>query len=62
MVAFSESAEHRAATKARVDTVITWAGLLRRIPTPTELSRWMPETSLARVTLALGSYSYAWRF
>lgn len=62
MVAFSESEEHRAATRARVDTVITWAGLLRRIPTPTELARWMPETGLARVTLALGSYSYAWRF
>ncbi|MBS1848381.1 MAG: trypsin-like serine protease, partial [Actinobacteria bacterium] len=42
MVGFSESNENITNTKARTDVLITYWGLLHRLPTSTELSTWLP--------------------
>jgi hypothetical protein len=38
MVHFSESSEHRRKTQPKVDAVLTYVGMLRRVPTSAELS------------------------
>ena len=45
MVGFSESNEYKNKTKGLVDTVNVYTGMLRRIPTPSEIAIWAPGTA-----------------
>ena len=62
MVGFSESAEHRALTDPTTRVTAAFWALVRRVPTPTEISQWTgrPTDDLAR--LLLTSWTYANRF
>jgi hypothetical protein len=62
MVGFSESAEHRALTDATTRVTAAFWALVRRVPTPTEMSRWTgrPTGDIARFLLS--SWTYAHRF
>lgn len=62
MVGFSESSEYKNANRARVDVIITFFGLLRRVPSSGELSAWLPQPNLNLNRFLLSSYSYANRF
>lgn len=62
MVGFSESSEYRRANKARVDVIISYFGLLRRIPTEGELAAWEGQPNLNLLRTLLGSFPYANRF
>lgn len=62
MVGFSESPEYRAANKARVDVISTFFVHLRRVPSPSELTTWLPQSNLALNDSLLKSFTYANRF
>lgn len=53
MVGFSESNEYKTKTKALVDVVNVFTGMLRRVPTTTEISTWQPQlaSGTSRATL-----------
>lgn len=62
MVGFSESAENKAATRGRVDVIVTFFGLLHRVPFSHEYSAWLGHSTLGLTEFILGSFSYANRF
>ncbi|MGI8937341.1 MAG: trypsin-like serine protease [Iamia sp.] len=62
MVGFSESSEYKNANKARIDVIITFFALLRRVPSSAELSGWLPQPNLNLNSFLLSSFSYAARF
>ncbi len=62
MVGFSESSEYRNAKAARINVIITYFELLRRVPTPSELTADLPTSNPSLVIKLLQSYSYALRF
>lgn len=62
MTGFSEGSEFKTEQKARVDVVITFFGLVRRVPNSTEIAGWEPNPNLDLITALLGSRQYAVRF
>lgn len=62
MAGFSESSEYRNENKPRVDVIISFFGLVRRVPNAGELATWEPQDNLALDGFLLRSLSYAWRF
>ncbi|WCO68899.1 trypsin-like serine protease [Iamia majanohamensis] len=62
MAGFSESSEYRNENKPRVDVIISFFGLVRRVPNAGELSAWQPQENLALDAFLLRSLSYASRF
>lgn len=62
MVGFSEASEYKDPNKPRVDVIISFFGLVRRVPSAAELSTWTPRTNLALSDFLLGSFAYASRF
>lgn len=62
MVGFSESSEYQNENKPRVDVIISFFGLVRRVPNGGELSAWEPRDNVDLDGYLLRSLSYAWRF
>ncbi len=62
MVGFSESSEYKTANKVRIDVIISFFGFIRRVPTPTELSTWTPQSNVNLTTFLIASTAYFNRF
>ncbi|MBI2708938.1 MAG: trypsin-like serine protease [Actinobacteria bacterium] len=62
VLGISASPEFIEATQARIDVTISFFGLVRRVPTGTELAQWTPSPLADLVSFLLASYSYAARF
>lgn len=62
MVGFSESAEYVGATKARTDVLITYFGLVRRLPGESEIAFWTTRSNASLVAALFGSVEYHRRF
>ncbi len=62
MVGFSESPEYVRATKARTDVLITYFGLVRRLPAESELAFWSTQPNASLVAALFGSVEYHRRF
>jgi secreted trypsin-like serine protease len=62
MVGFSESAEYRTATDPDTRVTAAFWALVRRVPTPTEITQWKPRSTGDIARFLLTSYSYAARF
>ena len=62
MVGFSEGSEYRGENAARVDVIISFFGLVRRVPRNGELATWQSQGNLALDRSLLGSTTYAGRF
>ncbi|HET8930814.1 MAG TPA: trypsin-like serine protease [Acidimicrobiales bacterium] len=62
MVGFSESPEYVRATKARTDVLITYFGLVHRVPVSSDLAFWMTQPNSSLVSALFGSVEYHQRF
>ncbi len=62
MIGFSESREYVQRSKARVDVVINYFGLVRRMPEASALSFWMTRSNASLVSALFDSVEYHRRF
>jgi len=62
MVGFSESAEYVRANKARTDVLITYFGLVHRMPINSDVAFWTTQPNASLVSALFGSVEYHSRF
>lgn len=62
MVGFSESTEYVRANKARTDVLITYFGLLHRLPEASDVAFWSARSNASLVSALFGSLEYHSRF
>jgi secreted trypsin-like serine protease len=62
MIGFSESNEYKRTTKTRVDAIITYFAMIRRVPTAAELTASMARPNATQVGLLLNSVTYHARY
>lgn len=62
MVGFSESPEYSGANKARTDVLITYFGLVGRLPGASDLAYWVTQPNSSLVSALFGSLEYHSRF
>ncbi|HEX7134415.1 MAG TPA: trypsin-like serine protease [Iamia sp.] len=62
MVGFSESQEYRDATDPTTSVTAAFWALVRRVPTPTEMTQWLGDTTGDTARFLLTSWTYANRF
>ncbi len=62
MVGFSESTEYVRANKARTDVLITYFGLVHRVPGAPEIAFWITRSNASLVSALFGSLEYHGRF
>ncbi len=62
MVGFSESPEYKALTDADTRAVAAFGALVRRVPSPTELTQWRAKPTPDTARYLLTSWTYANRF
>lgn len=62
MVGFSESNEYVRANKARIDVLITYFGLVHRLPTNADLAYWSSQPNQSLIGALFGSLEYHSRY
>lgn len=62
MIGFSQSAEYRRLTAAETRVISAWFGLVRRVPSESEITTWTGRPARDVAAFLLASYSYAARF